>query len=99
MKMRKQEHNLYLLWGIPRNTEWIVFLELIVHRKAVITAMPDESMTNLMDKAAPIMGENGLAPETLLFARKGATGGKGGKEEKGPKRDKRNNKNDRKEKD
>jgi hypothetical protein len=69
--------------------------------------MSDEIVTKPVEKAAAIKGENGLAPEALLFAKKGGKGGgngsragKGGRSSKCDKRDdKRDNKDDRKEKD
>jgi len=67
-----------------------------------MTATPDEKVTKLVETEAAIKRANGLAPEALLFAKKGGKGGNGGKAGKGgrsPKRDKRDNKDDRKEKD
>jgi len=102
-KMSEQEHIFYLLRGIPRNDEWQVFLELMMDKNATMTATPDEIVTKLVEKEAAIKRENGLAPEALLFAKKGGKGGRGGKVGKSPKRDKRDddrdNKDDRKEKD
>ena len=73
---------------------------------ATMTATPDEIITKLVEKEAAIKRENGLAPQALLFAKKGGKGGggNGGKAGKGgkiPRSDKRDNKgdNDRKEKD
>jgi len=81
----------------------------MMDKNATMTATPDEIVTRLVEKEAAIKRENGIAPEALLFARKGGkggNGGNGGKAGKGgrsPKRDKRDdktdNKNDRKEKD
>jgi len=75
-------------------------------KDATMTSTPDEIVTKLVEKEAAIKRENGLAPEALLFAKKGGKGGNGGKAGKGgrsPKRDKRDdkrdNKDDRKEKD
>jgi len=104
-KMSEQEHNFYLHCGIPRNDEWKVFLELRMDKNATMTATPDEIVTKLVEKEAAIKRENGLAPESLLFAKTGGkgggNGGKAGKGSRSPKRDKRDNKgdNDRKEKD
>jgi len=104
-KMTEQEHIFYLLHGIPRNDEWKVFLELMMDKNAMMTATPDEIVTKLIKKEAAIKRENWLAPEALLFAKKGGRGGRGGTVGKSPKRDKsddkRNNKgdNDRKAKD
>ena len=105
-KMSEQEHIVYLLRGIPRNDEWKVFLELMMDKNATMTATPDEIVTKLVEKEAAIKREKGLAPEALLFAKKGGgNGGKAGKVSKSPKRDKKDNKrdnkgdNDRKEKD
>jgi len=97
-KMSDQEHIFYLLRGIPRNNEWKVFLQLMMDKNAAVTATPDEIIINLIEMEAPIKRENGLAPEALLFAKKGGKGGRGGKVGKSPKRDKRDNKDDRKEK-
>jgi len=68
-KMSEQEHIFYLLHGIPRNNEWKVFLELMKDKNAMMTTMPDEIVTKLVDKEAAIKRENGLAPEALLFAK------------------------------
>jgi hypothetical protein len=104
-KMSEQEHIFYLLHGISKNDEWKLFLELIMDKNARMTAMPYGIVTKLIEKEAAINRENGLAPEALLFAKKGGKGGgNGGKTSKGgrsAKRDKRDNKgdNDTKEKD
>jgi len=102
-RMNEQEHIFYLLRGIPRNDEWKVFLELMMDKNATMTATPDEIITKLVEKDAAIKRENRLAPEALLFAKKGSKGGKTGKGSRSPKRDKRHdkrdNKEDRKEKD
>jgi len=107
-KMSEQEHIFYLLRGIPRNDEWKVFLELMMDKNATMTATPDEIVTKLVEKEAAIKRENGLAPEALLFAKKGGkggggNGGKAGKGGRSPRRDKRDdkrdNKDNRKEKD
>jgi len=101
----EQVHIFYLLRWIPRNDEWKVFLELMMDKHAMMTAMPDEIVTKLIEKEAAIKWENGLAPEALLFAKMGDKGGKGGKGSKGskgsksPKTDKGDNKDDRKAKD
>jgi hypothetical protein len=102
--MSDQEHIFYLLCGIPRNDEWKVFLELMMDKNATMTATPDEIVTKLVEKEAAIMREKGLAPDALLFAKKGGgNGGQAGKGGRSPKRDnrddKRDNKDDRKEKD
>ena len=100
--MSEQDHIFYLLCRIPRNNEWKVFLELMINKNATMTATPDEKVTKLVETEAAIKRANGLAPEALLFAKKGGKGGNGGKAGKGgrsPKRDKRDNKDDRKEKD
>jgi hypothetical protein len=99
-KMSEQEHIFYLLRGIPRNDEWKVFLELMMDKNATMTATPDEIVTKLVEKEAAIKREKGLAPEALLFAKKGGgNGGKAGKGGRSAKRDKRDNKDERKEKD
>jgi len=102
-KMSEQEHIFYLLRGIPRNDKWKVFLELMMDKNATMTATPYDIVTKLVEMEAAIKGENGLAPEALLFAKKGGKGGRGSKVGKSPKRDKRDdkrdNKDDRKEKD
>jgi hypothetical protein len=108
-KMSEQEHIFYLLRGIPRNVEWKVFLELMMDKNATMTTTPDEIVTKLVEKEAAIKRENGLAPEELLFAKKGSKGGnggnggkagKGGRSPRMDKRDdKRDNKDERKEKD
>jgi hypothetical protein len=103
--MSEQEHIFYLLHGIPRNDGWKVFQELMIDQNATMTATPDEIVTKLVEKEAAIKRENGLAPEALLFAKKGGrgggNGGKAGRGGKSPRRHKRDNKgdNDRKEKD
>jgi hypothetical protein len=70
----------------------------MMDKNATMTATPDEIVTKLVEKQAATKRENGLAPEALLFAKKGGRGGRGGKVVKSPKRDKRDNKDDRKEK-
>jgi len=110
-KMSEQEHIFYLLRGIPRNDELKVFLELMMDKNATMTATPNEIVTKLVEKEATSKRGNGLAPEALLFAKKGGKGGSGGyggkagKGGRSPRRDKRDKKrdnkgdNDRKEKD
>jgi len=110
-KMSEQEHISYLLRGIPSNDEWKVFPGLMMDKNATMTATPNEIVTKLVEKDAAIKRENGLAPQALLFAKKGGKGGsggyggRGGKGGKSPKMDKRDDKrdnkgdNDRKEKD
>jgi hypothetical protein len=99
-KMSEQEHIFYLLCGIPRNHEWKVFLELIMDKHATMNATPGEIVTKFVEMEAAMKSENGLAPEALLFAKKGGKGGKAGKGGRSPKRgkrdDKRDNKDDRK---
>jgi len=95
-KMSEQEHIFYLLRGIPRNDEWKVFLVLMMDKNAMMTATPDEIVTKLVEKEAAIKRENGLAPEALLFAKKGGKAGKAGKGGRSPKRDKRDDKRDNK---
>jgi hypothetical protein len=77
-KMSEQEHIFYLLRGIPRNDEWKVFLKLMMDKNATMTATPDEIVPKLVEKEATIKRENGIAPEALLFAKKGGKGGNGG---------------------
>jgi hypothetical protein len=99
-KMSEQEHIFYLVRGIPRNDEWKVFLALMMDKNATMTATPDEIVTKLVEKEAAIKREKGLAPEALLFAKKGGgNGGKAGKGGKSPRKDKRDSKDERKEKD
>ena len=102
-KMSGQEHNFYLLHGIPRNDEWKVFLGLMMDKNAMMTATPDAFITKLVEMDTAIKRENGLAPEALLFAKTGGKGGnnKAGKGSRSPKKDKRDDKgdNDRKERD
>jgi len=62
----------------------------------MMTTTADEIVTKLVKKEAAIKRENGLAPEALLFAKKGGRGGRGGKVGKSPKRDKRDDKRDNK---
>jgi hypothetical protein len=76
-KMREQEHNFYLLRRIPRNDEWKVFLELMMDKNTTMTATCDVIVNKLIEKKAAIKREKGLAPEALLFAKKG--GGNSGK--------------------
>jgi hypothetical protein len=108
--MSEQVHIVYLLRGNPRNDQWKVFLELMMDKNATMTATSDEIVTKLVEKDAAMKRENGLAPEALLFSKKGGkgcggNGGKAGKEGRSPTRDKRDDKrdtegdNDRKEKD
>jgi len=100
-KLSQQEHIFYLLHGIPRNDEWRVFLKLMMDKNATMTATPDEIITKLVEKEAAIKRENMLAPEALLFAKKGGNCSRGSEVGKSPKRDKWDTKgdNDRKEKD
>jgi len=71
-------------------------------KNATMSAMPDEIVTNLVDKEAAIKRGNGLAPEALLFVKKGGKGGSGGYGGRGgiggksPKRDRRDEKRDNK---
>jgi len=81
--------------GIPKKDEWEVILDLVMDKKATMTATPDEIITKLVEQEAAIQRQNGLALDALHFAKTGGTGGNGGKAGKGgksPKRDMRNNK-------
>jgi len=97
-KISEQQHIFYLLHGIPRNDKLKVSLERMIDKNATITATPDEIVTKLVKKEAVIRKVNALAPEALLFAKKGGKGGNGGnggkagKGSKSPKRDKRDDK-------
>jgi hypothetical protein len=100
-KISEQDHIFYLLHGIPKNDEGTGFLELMMGKNATMTATPDEIVTKLVKKEAAIKREDGLAPEALLFAKKGGeggggNGGKAGKGGRSPKRDKRDDKRDNK---
>jgi hypothetical protein len=93
--MSEQDHILYLLCGIPSNDKWKVFLKRMMEKNAMMTTTPNEIITKLVEKEAAIKRENGLGPEALLFAKKGARDGIGGKVGRSPKRDKRDNKGDK----
>jgi len=93
-KVSEQEDIFYLLCGIPRNDQWKVFLQLMVDKNTTMTATPDEIVPKHLEMEASIKRENGLAPKTLLFAKKGVKGSRGGKGSKSPKMDKRHNKGD-----
>jgi len=67
----------------------------MIDKNAMITTTPNEIVTKLVQKAAAIMGENGLTPEALFFAKMCGKGGKGGKD---PTRNKTINRNHRNEK-
>jgi len=97
-KMSQHVHIFDLLRGIARNDEWNVFLELMMDKNATMTATPDKIVTKLVANEAATTRENGLSPETLLFAKMGGKGGKAGRGDKSPKRNKRDNKDDRNEK-
>jgi hypothetical protein len=92
----EQDHIFYLLRGIPKNDKWTIFLEVMMDKNAMRTATPNEIVTKHVEKEAALKGENGLAPEALLFAKKGSKGGKAGKGGRSPKRDRRDNKRDNK---
>jgi len=64
-----------------------------------MTATPDRVVIELVKMDAAIKTVNGIAPNALLFAKMGGTGGTTIKSSKGPKRDKQYNKDDRKEND
>jgi hypothetical protein len=111
-KMSEQEHIIYLLRGIPTNDEWKVIRPLVMDTDATMTAMPERIVTKLVEEDSEIKREHGLAPDALLFVKKGGRGGNGGDGGNGgkagtggrsPKRDKRgdkrDNKHDNKEKD
>jgi len=70
-KPNQQEHIFCLLRRIPRTDEWKAFLELMMDTNATLTTKPDEIVTKLIKKEDAIKRENGLAPEALLFAKKG----------------------------
>jgi hypothetical protein len=65
-----------------------------------MTATPNEIVTKLVEMETAIKRENGLAPEVLIFAKKGGkgggNGGKAGKGGKSPRRNKRDDKRDNK---
>jgi hypothetical protein len=69
-------------------------------KHATMTTTPDEIVTKLVEKEAAIKRENWLAPEALLFAKKGGRGGNGGNDSKAgkgsrsPRRDKTDDKRD-----
>jgi hypothetical protein len=89
-----QEHIVYHLRAMPTNDEWKVFLELIMNKNAKMTATPNEIITKLVGNDAAIKRENGLAPEALLFAKKGSRSCRDGKVSRSPMRDKRDNERD-----
>jgi len=69
----------------------------MMDKNATMTAKPDEIITKLVEKEAAIQREKGLAPDALLFAKKGGGNGrKAGKVGRGPKRDRRDDKGDSK---
>jgi hypothetical protein len=94
--MSDQEHIFSLLHGIQRKDKWKVFLKLMMNKNATITTMSDEIITKLVKKDAAIKRQNGLAPNALLFAKKGGRAGRGSKVGKSPRRDKRDHKRDNK---
>jgi hypothetical protein len=75
----------------------------MMNNTMMMTAMPDEIVTKLIEVDAAIKRVNGIAPEALLFAKKGSKGCKASKGGRSPKRHKddgkRDNEDDRKEKD
>jgi len=48
-KMSKQQHTFYLLSGIPRNNEWIVFLELMINKNGTMTTTPNDILQQLVE--------------------------------------------------
>jgi len=104
-KMSEQERIFYLLRWIAWNDKWKVFLELIMNKTPQCPPPPEDIMSKLVEMEAAVKRVNELAPDALLFAKKGGkggsggNGGRGGKGDKSPKRDKRYNKDDRKEED
>jgi phosphosulfolactate phosphohydrolase-like enzyme len=101
--MSTEEHIANLHRRIPRNEEWNIFLELMIHIHATLTPTPEELVTKLVEKKAAIKRDNWLTPDALLMAKKGGRCSRGSKVGNSPKRekreDKRDNKEDRKEKD
>jgi hypothetical protein len=99
-KISNQEHIFYLLRGISLNDEWRVFFKLMREKNATMTATLNEIVTKLIEMEAAIKTQNGLAPEALLFPKKGGkgggNGGRAGKGGRSPKRDTRDNKRDNK---
>jgi hypothetical protein len=50
----------------------------MMDKNATMTAMPDQMVTKVVKKKAPITTETRRAPDALLFAIKGDKGGSGG---------------------
>ena len=76
-KMSQQEHVFFLLCGLPRNEDWKVFIEIMRDKDGTISMKPEDVVTKLLAQEAAIKRDKGLAPETLLFAKKSSTHGDG----------------------
>jgi hypothetical protein len=68
--MSEQEHISYLCCGIPTHEQWTVFLELMMDKNTTMAATPDEIIATLVENAAAIKRQKGLAPEALLLQRR-----------------------------
>lgn len=86
------EHIFYLLYGIPSNDDWNIFLEFMEDKNAEDTMWPSDVITKMLERETKLKHEKGLGSDTLLFAKK--TKGKKGQEKKatessGEKKDKK----------
>jgi hypothetical protein len=99
-KITNEEHQFYLLHGIPRNDDWQFFLELMMDKNGTATLTPDEIVIKLVENEATIKHENGLGQEAVLFA-KGNTKGnsKGNAKGKGKSKGRKSWKGDESEED
>ncbi|KAF8254217.1 hypothetical protein K440DRAFT_635719 [Wilcoxina mikolae CBS 423.85] len=80
------EYISYLLYGIPNNDDWKIFLEFMEDKDAEDTMWPSEVITKMLEREKKLKKEKGLGHDTLLFAKNGKGRGKGkgkGKDNKG----------------
>ncbi|KAF8247989.1 hypothetical protein K440DRAFT_643262 [Wilcoxina mikolae CBS 423.85] len=75
------EHIFYLLYGIPNNDEWKIFLKFMEDKDAENTMWPSELITKMLEREEKLKQEKDLGHDTLRFAKKGK--GKGNSKGKG----------------
>ncbi|KAF8246593.1 hypothetical protein K440DRAFT_644688 [Wilcoxina mikolae CBS 423.85] len=69
--MPDAEHIFNLLYGIPDNNDWKIFLEFIEVKDTDGTMWPTEVITKMLECEEKLKQEKDLGYDTLLFAKKG----------------------------
>ena len=78
------EYIFYLLYCIPNNNNWKMFLQFMEDKEAEDIMWPSIAITKMQEHEEQLKQQKGLGHDTLLFAKQGKGKGKGnGKDKKG----------------